>query len=99
MTDSAALVPAPTARDLERARALRESILAFIEANTKQRIRFRPYLAGDGRTEFPQEHIDRELARILAQARAEGRDEARAELARPTEGREAQARLTVTEGL
>jgi hypothetical protein len=30
----------------------------------------------DGRTEFPQEHIDRELARILAQARAEGRAEA-----------------------
>lgn len=66
----------PTVQDLARAQALRESLLAFIEGNTKQRLVFRPYLTDDGETVFPTAHIDRELARILAQARAEGQAEA-----------------------
>jgi hypothetical protein len=65
----------PTAQDLERAKLLRESLLAFIERNTKTKIVLRPFIAEDGSTTFPTEHIDRELARILAQARAEGREE------------------------
>ncbi len=69
----------PTATDLERAKALRESLLVFIERNTKAKIVLRPFIAEDGRTAFPGEHIDRELARILAQARAEGREEVRSE--------------------
>ena len=71
----------PTGRDVERAKELRESLLAFIERTTRQRLMFRPVLSDEGTTEWPTAHLDRELARILAQARAEGRREALEEAA------------------
>ncbi len=65
----------PTAQDLERAKVLRESLLVYIEQHTKQRLVFRPYVDDEGKSVFPTAYIDRELARILAQARADGRAE------------------------